>query len=80
MQASASHDGDLNTLEREKQSKHTSWGSRKREKKKTLTVFDEYERRGDVLEDYEDLNSERTNSNDHVLSQMVADHTERSLS
>lgn len=34
------------------------------------TVFDEYEQRGGVLEDYEDLNSDFTSQEDRVLSQM----------
>ena len=42
--------------------------SRSRKERKPLTVFEEYERRGGVLEDYEDLNSDRSGSNDHVLN------------
>lgn len=40
---------------------------------KKLSVFDEYEQRGGVLEGYEDLNAESQDNDDHVLSQMVAD-------
>ena len=50
-------------------------------KKKNLSVFDEYEQRGGVLEGYEDLNSDKSSEDDHVLSQMVADqHSGRSHS
>lgn len=36
--------------------------------RKPLSVFDEYEQRGGVLEDYEDLNSDKSSEMDGVLS------------
>ena len=38
---------------------------------KKLSLFDEYEKRGDVLEGYEDLNADDQDNDDHVLSQIV---------
>ena len=46
---------------------------KKYKKVKIPTVFDEYEQRGGILEGYEDLNSDGSSDDDHVLSQM-ADH------
>lgn len=36
--------------------------------RKPLSAFDEYEQRGGVLEDYEDLNSDKSSEMDGVLS------------
>ena len=43
---------------------------KKKKIKMPPTVFDEYEQRGGVLEEYEDLNSDAASSEDRVLSQM----------
>lgn len=34
-------------------------------------MFDEYENRGDVLEEYENLNSDHSGEDDNILGQMV---------
>ena len=47
----------------------TSTQSSKRKKK--TSVFDEYENRGDVLEEYENLNSDNSGDDDLILGQMV---------
>ena len=52
-----------------------SKGSKHYKKAKSPTVFDEYEQRGGVLEEYEDLNSARSGKEDEILSQMFGPHS-----
>ena len=40
--------------------------------KKRKSAFDEYEGRGGVLEDYEDLDPRKSQEHDQVLSQMIS--------
>ena len=40
--------------------------------KKPKSAFDEYEGRGGVLEDYEDLDPRKSQEHDQVLSQMIS--------
>jgi len=40
--------------------------------RKSKSVFEEYEERGGVLEDYEDLNKSKSSEQDQVLKQMIA--------
>ena len=52
-----------------------SKGSKQFKKPKSPTVFDEYEQRGGVLEEYEDLNSAKSGKEDEILSQMFGHHS-----
>ena len=52
-----------------------SKGSKNFKKPKSPTVFDEYEQRGGVLEEYEDLNSAKSGKEDEILSQMFGPHS-----
>ena len=52
-----------------------SKGSKHIRKPKSPTVFDEYEQRGGVLEEYEDLNSAKSDKEDEILSQMFGPHS-----
>ena len=52
-----------------------SKGSKHFKKPKSPTLFDEYEQRGGVLEEYEDLNSAKSDKEDEILSQMFGPHS-----
>ena len=65
------HNADTNS---HRQHSASNLVPRKYKKVKMQTVFDEYEQRGGVLEGYEDLNSDQSSDDDHVLSQMKENH------
>ena len=51
--------------------------NKKSRTKKIDTCFDEYEKRGDVLEGYEDLNSSKSSDdNDELINQIYQDHSD----
>ena len=67
--------------EHQEQEKRTQTFKLQKANGKKSSVFDEYDQRGNVLADYQDLNDFEHESNqndlqkDHVLSQIVAQHS-----
>ena len=64
--------GSKFTSRKRSQSQEKDRSSKKKSKKSRMkkdTIFDEFDKRGDVLEGYEDLNS-ASSSDDNVLSQI----------